>query len=130
VNTLTKIESEVLERVVCHEVNIRVTPCLAAYKLTHPIAHPIWKEYLLSVVHLRNCERHPDSTHEITVIAIHEGMALSPPNLIYQLRSLTDEQAVKVFDRLAEAFLKNRLSPDSDSHRFQISFLDDLLKSS
>lgn len=117
---------------------------LRAFLLYRPDAHPCWHSYMLSLVHLRPIEgkpahlQHPDSTHEIVVLALDPTKPdpepddptsiwhLVPANLIFQLRGLGDAQALRVFSTFASVLARHRLSPDTDYRSFQKSYLTDL----
>jgi len=105
-----------------------------------PDAHPIWHDYVLSLVHLRPVEGQPpaylqyeDSTHEIACFALdpdHNNQpkpldykVLTPANLIYQLRGLTDDQAKQVFGLYLTSLTNRFITPDTDYRSAQIAVL-------
>lgn len=111
--------------------------------LRRPDAHPVWSEYVLSLVHLRPLEgkpaklQHPDSSHEIVCFAldpesnpdpddVRSYEVLTPVNLCYQLRGLDDQQALSVFSRFLQALSGRSLSPDTDFYMVQVGMLDRL----
>lgn len=99
-----------------------------------PWAHPIWRDYMVSVVHLRPLEgkppaklRFPAAEHELVVCALDpdhpaprhaaDVHLLMPPNLVFQFRGLDDEKAAFVGERLTRVFAERRASPDTDHRR-------------
>jgi hypothetical protein len=128
--------------------NVRELSCasapaaLRAVLLDRPDAHPVWKTYLVSLVHLRPLGdgrpcylAQPDSSHEIMIRALDPRCkpdpavpstirSLDPPNLIHQLRGQTDETALTAFGAFVQALSVGELNPDSDFTSYQIAWLD------
>lgn len=101
--------------------------------LHRPDAHPVWPSYVVSLVHLRDVpeqskpphREYSDSTHEILCFALDPDVkpdpldsgsirVLTPSNLTYQLRALSDALALSVFSQFVGALSRRELSPDSD----------------
>jgi len=114
--------------------------CLRAVILRRPDAHPLWHDYLLSLVHLRPIDGKPaileceDSSHEIVCAALDpefdnqptaDGFKmLRPLNLVYQLRGLDDAQAKQVFTLYLQSLTVRLISPDTDYRTAQIATLN------
>jgi len=103
-----------------------------------PWAHPFWNAYLVAACHLRPIEgtkppfkQFADATHELSVFALSpevdidiNGMErnplfevvriLTPANLVYQCRGVTDEQMAEITRLLVTAFVHAQESPDTD----------------
>jgi hypothetical protein len=94
-----------------------------------PWAHPMWANYALAIVHLREApgikdahKKFPEATHEIQVLALHpdwngDPYALSmlmPPNLIEQATFIDDIAASQWLGDRIQQILRAELSPDSD----------------
>jgi len=116
---------------------------LRAVLLHRPDAHPIWHTYLVSLVHLRPIAGYPpvhlafpDASHEITIVALDPDdpqpdparpstiRALTPPNLVHQLRARSDAMARGVFAAFVQALLTGSLNPDTDHRQCQIDWLN------
>jgi hypothetical protein len=106
---------------------------LALWLIDAPWAHPIWSQYCLSLIHLRDAEgfrparKHDDrATHEVMLCAIdpktrvnigmndpHEVMA--PPNFVGQFHRSNDTEAVDLVRKAVLQVIKRHLSPDTDN---------------
>ena len=131
------IEADTLRELSC----ARSPAALRAVLLHRPDAHPVWKTYLVSLVHLRPLgDGHPcylaqpDSSHEIMVRALDPRCkpdpevpstirTLDPPNLVHQLRGQTDETALSVFGAFVQALASGELNPDTDFRQYQSAWL-------
>lgn len=124
------------------DVNLDGAPSsLRAVILHAPWAHPVWDSYFVSCIHLRpvdgwpDCQlEHRDSTHEFCVMALDPEYVvdplqpksihtLKPPNLVWQMRSGSDESARRLFDRFVVALSKRELSPDTDFRQRALRWL-------
>lgn len=120
--------------------------CLRAVLLRFPEAHPMWHDYLISIVHLRQVDDLPApalsnelSSHEISCFALNPEFnnqplvngfqILVPPNLIFQFEGLTDEQAKEAFRLYLSALSNGRISPDTDYRNAQCEMLRAIQKS-
>lgn len=116
----------------------------ASYAATSPAAldswiinadcwHPLWSQYLLSLVTLADVEgappankRHPDVTHELTVLVLDPEHGpytaaawgpdslrfLTPVNIAEQFTA-TDDQARRVTQLCVRAVIDGRLTPET-----------------
>lgn len=121
---------------------------LRAVLLHRPDAHPHWHTYQVAVVHLRPVEglpppklAFPDGSHEISILAVDPRtepnpddlrsiQTLHPPNMVSQLRALTDEGALALFGAFVKALSTHELCPDSDHFRSQLAWLERWQRSS
>jgi hypothetical protein len=117
---------------------------IAAALLRRPDAHPVWHDYLVSIVHLRKEEgvelpivNTPGASHEICITALSPSndnqpdgdlFPLSPPNLAYQVVGLDDEKALRVYHMLLDALSIGLISPQSDYNRLQKACIDAAMK--
>lgn len=115
--------------------------CLRYVMLRRPDAHPIWHDYMMTLIHLRPVEGYPPAvlansncTHELMCYALdpnydnqptgpHEQRFLTPPNLVYQFEGLTDEQALEVFSAYLKCMARRTCSPDTDWRSVQRALL-------
>jgi len=67
-----------------------------------------------------NPDRDPDPTDTDSI------SLLQPVNLVYQIRSLDDTLALRVFSQYVELLAQRRMSTDTDFRGAQISILDRL----
>ncbi len=109
---------------------------VASWLLTAPAAHPVWTQYALVVVRLRDDvpgfppphRRFVGATHELLVLALnpdggpYTGAALAegkvlpylmPPNLVEQFEA-TDHEMQDLASLAAQAVAHGILNPDTD----------------
>jgi hypothetical protein len=112
--------------------------------LHRPDAHPLWDDYIVSLVHLRDIagvppasKRTVECTHEVMIWAhapdvkadptdVNSFRVLHPCNLVWQLVKLSDVQALKVFDRFLLMLAEGGANPDTDFLNHQIKLLKTL----
>jgi hypothetical protein len=112
---------------------------VCAWVVSAPWAHPVWSQYVISVVHLRDVDgvgaasiTRPGSTHELLVVALNPqypittardfvalaergtSPLLTPPNVVHQFRCDDDEDAVEVCWLAVTAVLNARLTPEPE----------------
>lgn len=115
--------------------------CLRIVILRFPEAHPMWHDYMLSLVHLRPVEVMPapslqnqNSSHELMCFALDPAAnnqptnfdsfkPLLPQNLVFQFEGLTDDQAKEAFAHYLTALSNGRMSPDTDYRTAQRTML-------
>lgn len=115
--------------------------CLRVVLLRFPEAHPMWHDYMLSLVHLRPIEgmpmpalHQPNSSHELICFALNPDVdnqptsfdsfkVLTPMNLVFQFEGLTDEQAKEAFALYLTALSSKTISPDTDFRNAQRAML-------
>lgn len=112
--------------------------CLRVVILRRPDAHPVWHDYVLSLVHLREVREFPKpnlrtefSTHELICFALDPSFdnqpecysRLTPPNLVYQFERLTDNLAKEAFNTFLACLSAKMVSPDTDHRRAQQALL-------
>jgi len=115
---------------------------VSTWLLDAPSAHPMWKSYLVAIVHLRAIDgappakiHEPGATHEVVVMALnpdHEPNPdkpgpiayLSPANLVSQVTLGSDHAGKMLVRRLVEAFCIGELSPDTDWWQHQLRWLE------
>lgn len=107
--------------------------------------HPIWPQFVISVVHLRDVEGRPPAklhfegaTHELAVMALNPGDGpaatihtpevlargglaavggfLQPIDVVHQFTA-TDEEMVQLADLCAKACINGVLTPSTDDNR-------------
>lgn len=103
--------------------------------------HPLWSQFILCVVHLREEEgvpepklRFPGASHELSVMALppengpHSyetfekggfkacGGFLSPIDVSHQFEA-TDEEMIQLVEFMAEGVVGGRLNPSTDDNR-------------
>lgn len=104
--------------------------------------HPIWPQFVISVIHLRDVEgrepatlQFPGATHELLVLALNPGEPpkihdavklerkglklcgyLEPIDVVHQFEA-TDEQMVDLAKLAAQACVDGRLNPSTDDAR-------------
>lgn len=111
--------------------------CLRIVILRFPEAHPMWHDYMLSLVHLRPVEGMPapslqnqNSSHELICYALNPDAnnqptnfdsfkVLTPMNLVFQFEGLTDDQAKEAFALYLTALSTGTMSPDTDYRNAQ-----------
>lgn len=114
---------------------------VTSWVITAPWAHPVWSQYVLDVIHLRDIEgaapAHlygPTATHEAQLWAldpklpIAEGETLpaharlTPQNFVGQWACESDDAArLYVRERVVDAIMAGNLSPDTDHRRAWIA---------
>ena len=108
---------------------------LESWIVEAPYAHPVWSQYGLSVIHLRDlpgvppAERYgPATTHEVVVFALDPAHLRSPEaeeqadplrpllpvNFFGQFRAESDEVAVAKLRETVHLVVDGHLSPDTD----------------
>lgn len=115
--------------------------CLRIVILRRPDAHPMWHDYMLSLVHLRPVEGMPapslqreNSSHELICYALNPDAnnqptnfdsfkVLTPMNLVFQFEGLTDDQAKEAFALYLTALSTGTMSPDTDYRNAQRAML-------
>lgn len=119
---------------------------VAAWLLHCPGSHPMWCNYLLSVIHLRPIEgqpahkQTPAATHEMVLFALdpeHEPnpsdartvRILTPQNLCRQIEHYTALAALRLTEEMAQAFVSGALNPDTDHRVCQERWLDEAIAS-
>jgi hypothetical protein len=106
---------------------------LHSWALSAPWAHPIWKYYYVTLIHLRpvkglpNAVKHDvQATHEIMVYALDPAhpvmqgvipLALTPPNFCGQFEAESDAAAVEYVKLCLYEVCDGALSPDTDFRR-------------
>ena len=110
-----------------------------------PYAHPVWANYVLSLIHLRNVDglepAHislPGATHEFYLYALNpDGMfsndgnprVLTPINFSAQFIAEDDEAAKLLMRRTVQDVIDGLLNPDTDNTQSWIRrFNDSCLK--
>jgi hypothetical protein len=100
--------------------------------------HPMWRWWQLAIVHLRPIPgvkpatlKRDGASHEVMILSLDPKREpdidaldrgdystfpgyLTPPDLVYQVVGLDDEQAVTLAEHMIEAIVAGRLAPDSD----------------
>lgn len=108
---------------------------LLSYVITAPQFHPLWSQYFVFTMHLRDLPGHkppwkgrPDVTHEFHLHAIHpdhpipleKGTRLSkiavldPANYAYQVTAEHDAAFLERMEKMVKEICKQRISPDTD----------------
>jgi len=113
--------------------------CLRVVILRRPDAHPVWHDYVLSLVHLREVPKWPKPnlrtefrTHELICFALDPSVdnqpecysRLTPPNLVYQFERMTDNLAKEAFNTFLACLSAKMVSPDTDHRRAQQALLN------
>lgn len=105
--------------------------------------HPVWSQFVLSVVHLRDCPgreaaqlQFPGATHELVVMALHPaelparhspltltnggvravGGWLEPIDVVHQFTA-TDDEMTELAELCARASVDGVLNPSTDDNR-------------
>lgn len=111
------------------------TATLAVWIIDHRNAHPVWNQWMLGLVHLRDIDgvkpaakAYPEAEFEVVVHALdpqHQVTdpnaaerlyLLTPPDVVKQFHGVSDEVATFIVERLVEQVVAGHLSPDQD-HR-------------
>lgn len=127
--------------------SVRARGSVAWWVAEVPGAHPMWRWYFVSAIHLRPIAGDPDAhlewptaTHELQVWAsdtidvdapaaeMVRGKLLAPQNLVVQLELASDEHAAQLTEDLVEAFVRGAVSPDTDWRRAQLELLRDRVR--
>ena len=109
------------------------TATLATWIVHAPWAHPIWSQYAVTLIHLRDIQGvkpahkyDPRATHEVQVWALDPEarlrpgdppkprMLLTPQNFVGQWNAQDDECAKTHIENVVRAIVNGRLSPDTD----------------
>jgi hypothetical protein len=116
---------------------------LACWLLHVPRAHPLWPQYVLSLIHLRDvpCQakppylRMPNASHELQLLALNvpefgpftfenwpdqvqkHGWFLLPTNAVEQVAHLNDEKALHLTKLVAKACVDGLLPVELDDYR-------------
>lgn len=114
--------------------SVDLDAALAGWIVLAPHAHPLWRYWMLSVVHLRPLEggkppqlRFPEATHEIVIMALNPEHPpppldhspnwpvhyLTPIDVCEQIDAPSDAAAVEVAEWCVRAIC-NGASPDQD----------------
>jgi hypothetical protein len=109
---------------------------VACWIIRAPYAHPIWHDYVLSVIHLRPDPVHPEPllyepgvTHELTLQALDPAVeptttgpwrALNPLNFAAQIKEPDDAAAAQRAKAAVQEVVDGVLSPDTDFIRMWI----------
>lgn len=107
---------------------------VGAWFLECPGAHPLWDQYLVTLIHLRPFPGAPapvlyarGATHEIILLALNpkvrmgrkskttEAKWINPPNFVGQFIAEHDAAAREKVERVIAEVEAGRLSPDSDA---------------
>jgi hypothetical protein len=106
---------------------------IGSWLLECPFAHPVWSQWVLSLVHLRALEGLPvavGSGHSLAIFAVDPCYELgpeagvtprslmSPPVVVdFATFGANDVRAVERVEALIEATMRRELSPDDDYQR-------------
>lgn len=106
---------------------------IALWLLDCPFAHPVWHQWLLSLVHLREVEGLPPPVgrgHELVIFAVDPQIGLEPdvqlntralmmPPIVLRFASYDGDDigAEAHVESLVEATMRRELSPDDDCRR-------------
>jgi hypothetical protein len=119
---------------------------LEAWLVHRPDAHPLWSNYMVSIVTLADVPGMPPAkkrtrscTHELQVLALdpeHEpdpdkstgSKFLYPPNFVRQFEDFTDDLAKLVGERLVAGFVNGDVNPDTDHRTCQERYVDTLVE--
>jgi hypothetical protein len=112
-----------------------------------PWAHPVWPNYILYCVHLRQIPgqskepviHKPGATHEIGLYALNPDHVpavdgspfyfLMPPNYVGQFIAESDEHARQIIRHTVDEICAGRLNPDTDARKhWKQLFGDDCFK--
>lgn len=121
-------------RMIPEEVYTEGTCQIAGWVITAPTWHPLWSQYFLAAVSLRDVpgqppaeKKFPEATHEIMVLTLdpdhgpfdadtissgHRLRFLMPGNIVHQMIA-TDEQAEEITAMLANAVVHGMLCPET-----------------
>ena len=119
------------------ELKEHITPfTIGAWVIDADWAHPIWSQYALFLIHLRDVpgfksaeKIQPHATHEVSLWAlapdlpIKEGEGLKPksilmpPNFVGQFESASDESAIEYIQKVIGLIDERKVSPDTDFRR-------------
>ena len=126
----------------CSDCDCDTRATLGSWCLTAEWAHPIWKQWFFTVIHLRPLPKveapHLEyfaASHEIMVRAMDPNQTvkdeldldkgvflLDPPDQIVQFTADNDEHALKIMKSCVTACCERKLSPDCDYHRMFKSY--------
>lgn len=118
------------------------TTGLAQWLISAPWAHPIWHNYLVTLIHLRTVPGIldakiylPGATHEFTLFAMNpeekitisydgegiRGGLLTPANFYAQLIADSDLEATKIVEQAVRDIIRGALNPDTDARSVWIA---------
>lgn len=128
-------------RKIPEEVYVEGTCQIAGWVITSPLWHPLWSQYFLGAVSLRDVpgqppavKQFPEATHEIMVLTLnpdhgpfdadrigpeHKLRFLMPGNVVHQVIS-TDEQVEEITALLANAVVHGMLCPETAGAGFTV----------
>ena len=114
---------------------------ISAWVVNGPF-HPFWSWWLISAIHLRDLpgvrpahREFPEAGHEFIIVSLNPERGepdieaieraedwgdpsvarfLVPPDLVYQVGGISDEQAAQCLDLMVQAIIDGRMSPDQD----------------
>lgn len=105
---------------------------IGLWLLRCPFAHPVWSQWVLSLVHLRAVEGMPAAvghcSHELAIFAVDPCVELEPdeavparsllsPPIAIDFYARDDIRAVHRIEALLEMVMRRQLSPDDDCRR-------------